>query len=148
MVRAITIDLVKILQQKGQELASDISKNVPVAEGKLRDSISSSVEQDGSIVRLTIEADEHFRFVELGRKPGGKMPPLVAVQKWCIAKGIPVKAAFPIAKSISKKGITPKHILKGVLEVSLSGIEQRIKKAFGESIKLETQNMVKRIFPS
>lgn len=145
MIRALFIDLVDLLKKHGSTMANDIRDGVPKAEGKLKDSIKSEVTSSGNIVSLTIEAADHFRFVELGRKKG-KFPPLSAIRRWCEVKGIPVRAAFPIARAIKERGIAPRHILKGVISRSESGLNQQIRKVFGAAIKIEAENMVRRVF--
>ena len=47
---------------------------------------------------------DHALYVEKGRRPG-KRPPMSAIQRWMAAKGIPSRAAFPIARAIGKRGI-------------------------------------------
>lgn len=47
---------------------------------------------------------KHMIYVEKGRKPG-RMPPPSAIRRWATSKGMKADAAFPIAKSIAKRGI-------------------------------------------
>lgn len=147
MIRAILIDLVALLRKEGAEMADEIRDSVPVAEGELRDSIGSNVEQDGSIIRLKITAADHFRFVELGRKKG-KFPPLSRIKRWCEVKKIPVKAAFPIAKAIAERGIPPKHILKKIIPFRERSIQHKVDSVFREKLKIEAKNLVRRYFPA
>lgn len=141
MIRALIIDTQDLLGDIGRELVSDLKGSTPVATGKLKNSYVHNVSIDGPVVSLTISADEHFKFVENGRRPG-KFPPLVAISRWCEAKGIPVRAAFPIAKKIAEKGIEPKHILSGVISSRQDGISSRIRSMFAERVRIEAKNLV------
>lgn len=53
---------------------------------------------------------KHARFVEAGRRPGGRMPPVDAIRQWARSKG-KAKLAFAIARSIAKKGIKARPVL-------------------------------------
>lgn len=143
MIRALIIDLEDILKKQGSNIVSDLKESVPVAEGKLRDSISSDVTTDGSVVSLTVSAADHLRFVELGRKRG-KFPPLEAIRRWTQAKGIPVRAAFPIARSIAEKGIAPKHVLRDTIARRQPFIEDAVRRAFGDQVRISAEEALKR----
>lgn len=51
---------------------------------------------------------EHAVWVELGRRPGSRMPPVSKLRPWALAKLGDERLAWPVAKSIAKKGIKPK----------------------------------------
>lgn len=69
------------------------------ATGRSKSMIEYKVKDNKGI----LYGPDHIEFMERGRKPGG-FPPLKGIQDWCIAKGIPVEAAYPIALTIAKKG--------------------------------------------
>lgn len=146
MINALRISLSDLLKREGATIVADIRGQLPVARGDLKDSVEAKVSQEGSIHRLQILAAPHFRFVELGRKKGGKMPPLDAIRKWCEIKGIPVRAAFPIARAIQRNGIRPKHILKFVLPRATEALSFKVRNIFRDAIKVEGINLVKRVF--
>ena len=53
-------------------------------------------------VRIVNDApNAWYRIV--GRAPG-RMPPVNAIRQWCEVKGIPVAAAYPIARGIAQRG--------------------------------------------
>lgn len=145
MIRALLIDLRDLLQRKGKEMVTDLKNEVPVAEGTARESIKEQVTMNGPVVTLTIEAADHFKWIEKGRKKG-KMPPLSKIKRWCEVKGINVKYAFPIAKAIGERGIKPKHILKGVISKRQAGIEGQVKAMFKEKVGIEAKNLVEELF--
>ena len=49
-------------------------------------------------------ATEYASVMEMGRKPGGKMPPVSVIAAWAHRKGIMI-SAFVLARSIARKGI-------------------------------------------
>jgi len=51
-----------------------------------------------------------------------------AIEKWGKNKGIPKKAAYPIAKSIKKKGLQPKSFYNITLKRRRSNMEKQIEK--------------------
>jgi hypothetical protein len=58
-------------------------------------------------------AADYFKYVDEGRKPNSKQPPIKPIQSWVTHKGIRFnnmsskQTAFIIARSIGKKGIKP-----------------------------------------
>lgn len=69
------------------------------ATGRTRESITYEIRETRGFLR----GPEHIEYVERGRGPG-KFPPLEPIKDWCIAKGIPVEAAYPIATIIAREG--------------------------------------------
>ena len=146
MIRALLIDIAELLRTQGDNFAKDVQEAVPVAEGKLKESVKSDVIANGAVITLTIEAAPYFRNIELGRRPAQRPPPPSAIRRWCEVKGIYVRAAFPIARAIGKRGITGKHIIPTVIARRQPHMEALITRAFGEAVKVDAENMVKRIF--
>lgn len=65
-------------------------------------------------------------YVDKGRR-AGKQPPLDVISKWCSRKGIPKKAAFPIARNIGKFGLEPTNFISPIMESKdkfLKGLEK------------------------
>lgn len=145
MTRKLTIDLRDVLLRLGERIADDIREEAPEASGDLKRSITHEVSIDGPIVELTVSAARHARFVELGRR-AGKFPPLDAIRRWCDDKGIDVRAAFPIARSIAKKGITPKRLIRTATMNNEDLVRSEISRVVGDAAKVEIQQMIERIF--
>lgn len=65
--------------------------------------------------------------IEKGRKPGGKMPPVSAIEKWLRVKGKASgdvrSTAYLIARAIAKNGTKGRHIL----EKTMPAIQARAK---------------------
>lgn len=100
------------------------------ATGRTRDSIRYEVRGN----KGTLFGAEHLEFVERGRGPG-KFPPIKEIEDWCIAKGIPVEAAYPIATIIARKGtqLHRRGEKSGVLSKTIT--DKRIKLYVGEYLK-------------
>lgn len=90
-------------------------------------------------VSISFKLPEYARFVDKGRRPG-KMPPVSAIKSWVSEKGIPIEAAWPIAKHIGKYGIPArpldkyftKPLPKLVDEVSVDIVDSIIKKMLSD----------------
>jgi hypothetical protein len=88
----------------------------------------------------------HIRYVEFGRKPGGKMPPIKALIKWLRCKKIPlpekfkndVSFAFAIAKTMQKKGNTWYRIggAKFIREVTKDDEIKRLRDEFLQDVAI------------
>jgi hypothetical protein len=105
-----------VMQRLGKDLVFEIVTQLKdknkVASKKLIESVSYEYRED--ISTLIIWAEDYFKFVELGRKPG-KQPPLSKIKQWCTYRSISESAAYPIAKKIGMFGIPPEPTLEEVL---------------------------------
>ena len=70
----------------------------------------------GRFERDCISSASHAPVVEYGRRPGGKFPPLIELQQWCRRHGLPMKAAFPIARKIQIYGLPPRPFWRPSVE--------------------------------
>ena len=138
--------LLELYTQYGEDITDDmrailLSKD-KVATGNLLRSIGYSVKETSpGVVELLFFMDEYGIFVDEGRKPG-KQPPISKIKEWCAIKGLPQKAAFPIARNIGKFGIKPTHFFqvpvskrmkelgKEIEKLSVKQITEEIKKEF------------------
>jgi hypothetical protein len=111
---SIETKILDVLNKFGVEITSDIQSvlqnNRAIASGDLYKSIDYKVVQKKGEYKLVISYLDYGEFVLKGRKPGTP-PPFARIIKWCQFKGIPKEAAYPIAKSIGKKGIKPLNFL-------------------------------------
>ncbi len=76
------------------------------ATGSLIRDTRGSASISGTRVTFEAVAPEHYTFVDKGRRPGAKPPPIAPIRRWIKARGLDLNA-FAVAKSISKKGIKP-----------------------------------------
>jgi hypothetical protein len=67
--------------------------------------------------------------IENGRRKGARMPPTQPIALWAVRKlglstGEAQRVAWVIARGISRKGITAKHVFRDGLAAAESGIQQ------------------------
>ena len=112
---SIESKILDVLNKFGVEITSDIQNilqnNRAIATGDLYKSIDYKIVQKKGEYKLVISYLDYGEFVLKGRRPGAKPPPYKSILKWTQFKGIPKEAAYPIAKSIGKKGIKPLNFL-------------------------------------
>lgn len=94
-----------------------------IATGELLNSVSYRVTQNGTVFQVTLSLADYWKYIEEGRRPGGKLPPPSAILSWIIAKPVlprpndkgkvpkPEQLAWAIAKSIQVKGIPAKPLM-------------------------------------
>jgi hypothetical protein len=96
------------LRQLGERLEYDmkgiIELNGAIATGTLLNDLSVQFEEENDGYRLAISYPFYGRFIDQGRNPSTKLPPLDAIREWTRIKGIPDDAVFPIARSIAENG--------------------------------------------
>lgn len=66
--------------------------------------------------------------MELGRRPGARMPPLRALLPWMRRHGIPASAAFVLARAIAARGIRGRFFMRAArqaVERALPGLIAR-----------------------
>lgn len=93
---------------------------------------------DNNLFQLQLMLPPEWKWVELGRRPSSKMPPVTAIESWIHIKQLMPKGkngkvpttkqmAFAIAKKIQKEGFySPNHQGKHVVEKSLHEAEPEI----------------------
>lgn len=84
------------------------------ATGSLIQNTTGSARIEGTRVVFEALAPEHYVFVDKGRRPGAKAPPIKAIKRWISQKGLDLNA-YAVAKSISKKGIKATNIYTGAI---------------------------------
>lgn len=73
-----------------------------IASGNLYNSVEANFDPNTQV--LSIEMAYYWFWVNRGRKPSDKMPPIAPLKKWAKLKGLPESAAWGIAKNIQKFG--------------------------------------------
>lgn len=94
-----------------------------------------TVDYNNNLYQLQLTLPPEWKWVELGRRPSAKMPPVTAIESWIHIKQLVPKGkngkvpttkqmAFAIAKKIQKEGFySPNHQGKHVIEKSLQEAE-------------------------
>jgi hypothetical protein len=107
--------IINFLNERGLDITTDIKnvlrENNAIASGDLYNSVKFEVIKVNEDYKLIISYLDYGEFVLKGRKPNSKPPPISPIIRWTKFKGIPTSAAYPIAKSIGKKGIKPLNFL-------------------------------------
>lgn len=102
----------KVLETYGKQVLAEMKNRLinadKVASGTLLNSLEYKVEKEGKTDVLNIYGESYLDYVDKGRPPG-KMPPVQAIRAWCKIRGIPEKAAYPIAVNIGKFGVKPSN---------------------------------------
>lgn len=108
----------EFIDKWGKDTIIDIIKRLQAvnadATGRLIKSLSFEIQDTVEGIFLKFKADDYFKYVEDGRKPG-KIPPISEILAWTKVKGIPRGATFAIAKNIGKFGITPRPVLSEII---------------------------------
>lgn len=149
--------LKKAMDELGQELVKGIVKELidadKVATGRLVRSIDYRLIQTADMLIVELLAAPYLDAVDKGRRPGAKMPPPSALDKWIVkrkiaprdkkGKFVPRKAvAFAIARGIAKNGIKGIHVVRKTIDSIYSKKEELIKKAAGQDLKEMIDKMI------
>jgi hypothetical protein len=96
---------------------------IGLQDSNIYDSISYTVSDKGVIINIP----EYSTFIESGRKPLSKLPPISNLLRWMklkrIAPGNENKIVWAIAKSIAKKGIKPRPFIERAVKNAEESIE-------------------------
>ena len=101
--------------------------NIRIDTGENRNKTRGTVQRvpGGAIGRLGSSA-KHAYVMELGRRPGGRMPPSGVLLGWMRRRGIPEDREFVIRRAIGRKGIPADHNLRDTMRRSLPQIEREL----------------------
>ena len=122
--------LITALHATGIDCREILQEKAPFATGFLTGHIDYEVVQRGTEIELVFNFPFYAKFLEWGRPPG-KMPEVDIIRDWCLVKGIPIEAAYPIAKMIGKIGTRPQPFIRPVINNKLIPILKRnLKQSF------------------
>lgn len=134
MESLISQPVIDLVRNYVDALAQDAKKNAPVASGKLRNSYQSNVSASVSSLIGTVEAEDYHKYVEDGRKPNSKRPPIEAIKRWAGIKGIPLSAAYPIARAIGQRGIVAKPYIPNFVGSTQESLVNSLDNEFAKNI--------------
>lgn len=127
----------EVVEKYGADLIAEIrrllKKEDSVASGELLRSFRWDAVSAARQLQYVLKSEEYFQYVNEGRGPG-EQPPLKEIIKWTRLKGIPERAAFPIAKHIGKTGIEGEHILKRALKKVNRDLKGELQDVYEEEI--------------
>lgn len=107
------------------EAQRNIRKHDAFDTGDLYDSIEVTISPKGLSIGVG-STSPYAPFVEFGTRP--HFPPLEPIRRWCASRGLPVTAAFPIARKISEVGTPERPFLYPAYKVGIRNHIQRIRK--------------------
>lgn len=112
--------ITEAMHKSGLLLVSKIRPLTQVYRGALRDSIGSEVVRESATsiigrVGSSLKSEQYPAVMEFGRRPGAKMPPASALERWAHLKLGTVEGSgvgFVIARAIGRKGIKGKRFMQ------------------------------------
>ena len=120
------------------------------ASGKLYKTIDYTITSQNDAYLVTINLEEYWIFLEKGRRPGAKIPPVSAIEQWIKVRKIlprPVtlhnkksiiptvkQLAFIIARSIAKNGIAPRPFMRESIEDTMKDFQSKLSAAVREDV--------------
>lgn len=118
--------LSEILEKYGQNVVEDYKAALKAKGYQIADTVSVRVDAFGGIYTVVLSLADYWKYIEGGRKPGGKMPPEAPILKWIRDKGIKPRdnkikekqLAFLIRRKIGRDGIKPKPMLSDAVEAN------------------------------
>lgn len=119
------------------------------ATGTLSRTATASVEVNGPLITLYAELAPEYKWVEAGRKPGGKFPPKQAILNWMKIRNIlprgpkPMSVdqlAFLIQRKIAVKGIAPRPALHNAAEEIVDEFVNEVYRQFDALLQAEIEN--------
>lgn len=134
--------------------------NDKVATGALVSSIHGDVIYDGSKIEVSIYADEVWKYVEYGRRPG-RRPPMDVILNWIRVKGLPrggsiqnynrplptqKQLAFLISRKIGLKGIDAGNYLGDLIDSTnfYDKVKNEMAKMISKRLEEEIHDQIKQ----
>jgi hypothetical protein len=123
------------------------------ASGTLVNSLKHEVSESGNTTTLTAKAEDYYKFVDKGRRPG-KFPPVDAIRKWVEVKPIRWISAtgrpltvqsmgFLIGRKIAREGIKPTNIFTEETDKIKREIEQELPQFLSPIISKELSKLIR-----
>jgi hypothetical protein len=133
---------------KLREALRNANKN---SSGNLIKSVDYKIIKRADETILQILAADYLQYVDEGRKPG-KFPPLKALDKWIVRRGIAPRdkkgkfisrasVKFLIARSIAKNGIKGIHVVRKTIDEVYSKKQELI----AEAVSSDIETMIDKI---
>lgn len=130
------------------------SKISEYSDGALYRTINFNISKGNDLYTVTINLEDYYKYIELGRKAGAKFPPISAIEKWIeyrkiIPRPITLKSgkttiptvkqlSYLIARSISENGIKARPYMSTTIEEA--------QKLFIDKLKIAVYNDIVGIF--
>jgi len=142
----------EILNTLAAHLESELKVNLmaskKIATKDLYDSIKVEVRNFTDSIKIIGKSLFYGKYVERGRKAGGKHVPISALISWVKQKRLATgnkaihNMAWAVQKKIHREGIQPAHFVEKTLKDNTEYIRKHIFMAFEQIIKISIINMV------
>lgn len=140
--------LEKISDRKIKDLKKELAKKDKNATGNLINSLGYVLEikEDKGELNIEVDANDYYKYIESGRKPGSKFPPKKPIADWMTARGIDKKLEYIIRRSIAKNGIKPTQITEVIFsESELKKLQDEIETAYKKDLDELLEKAIKKI---
>tara|TARA_R110000868_G_scaffold408585_5_gene691971 strand:- start:2172 stop:2624 length:453 start_codon:yes stop_codon:yes gene_type:complete len=142
-----------ILKDLSKELKSSIQQILLYNKIKKSSDLYKSVEVKPTLTGFQVWANDYLEYIDSGRKPGAKKIPIKDLIRWLKKTGISktnkgaklINLAFIIQKSIYKKGIKSKNILKPIEKEMEAILEIRFEEEFLKAVEEDITKSLKTI---
>ena len=125
------------------------------ATDKLIQTLNAEIQFNGLTMKVVLNIQDYWRYVEEGRKPG-KFPPIVKIQEWIEQKNILPRQengklpttkslAFLISRKIANEGIEPGKQLEETMNELNKEYEQKFKDALQEDFNDYSLQILEKI---
>lgn len=128
---------------------ANLMENDSNASGQLQRSMKlDKIVIDEKQMRVTVELEDYWYYVENGRK-AGKMPPIQPIIEWIDNKPVPPKVegltvkqqAYAIARGIGKNGTQPRPFFKKAVEQTWKQFKDEI----AEAVQTDVNDYIEKI---
>lgn len=166
-----TTSVSDVLDKFGGYIVETLHKNLGIhrATGDLATSITFDVQNLGTSFRFRLSLLDYYKYIDEGRKPGGKFPPPPVILEWMGYKRLQVadksvksivrtkgahktaaaisisktkSLAYLIGRKIAKKGIAPTNFYSSVVnDELLNNLRSDLSKAFKRDIIVQFANI-------
>lgn len=128
---------------------ANLMENDSNASGQLQRSMKlDKIVIDEKQMRVTVELEDYWYYVENGRK-AGKMPPIQPIIEWIENKPVPPKVegltvkqqAYAIARGIGKNGTQPRPFFKKAVEQTWKQFKDEI----AEAVQTDVNDYIEQI---
>lgn len=148
------------LNELGELYVAELTKQLIAADkdatGNLIKSLDYEVLKKLDGFLLEIQAAGYLKYVDQGRKPNSKMPPVDSIIPWVKARGLQFRnkkgqfitresTAFVISRSIGRKGIKPTNVIEKTQISVLNKYDDIIRSAFKKDIEDILNNIMQKI---
>ena len=134
---------------------AELIANGKRASGELIRSIKGEVKIENEVYSAVLNVADYYKYVEYGRRKGGKMPPVSAILKWVEVKPViprengisKEQLAWAIAKKIQRDGIEPTNAMGDANDLTFRAFESKLRKALTEDLEGAAYTLVQLAIP-